>query len=54
MKVKEFIELLESQDMEKDICVFNTISGNRFPVSIDDIDWNIDNVLDINLSEVLE
>lgn len=54
MKVKEFIELLESQDMDKDICVFNTISGNRVLVSLDDIDWNIDGVLDINLREVLE
>lgn len=54
MKVKELIKLLEQKDMEKDICVFNTISGNRVPVSIDDIDWNIDGVLDINLSEVLE
>lgn len=34
--------------------VFDTISGNRVPISIDDIDWNIDDVLDINLSEVLE
>lgn len=54
MKVKEFIDLLESQDMNKEICVYNTISGNRILVSADDIDWNIEDVLDINLSEVLE
>lgn len=54
MKVKEFIELLESKDMDKEICVYNTISGNRVLVSSDDIDWNIEDVLDINLSEVLE
>lgn len=53
MKVKEFVELLESKDMDKDICVYNTISGNRVLVSADDIDWNIEDVLDINLSEVL-
>lgn len=54
MKVKEFIELLESQDMDKEICVYNSITSNRVLVSSDDIDWNIDGVLDINLSEVLE
>lgn len=54
MKVKEFIELLESQDMDKEICVYNSITGNRVLVSSDDIDWNIDGALDINLSEVLE
>ena len=54
MKVKEFIELLESQNMDKELCVFNTISGNRVSVFADDIDWAIDNVLDINLREVLE
>lgn len=54
MKVKEFVELIESQDMDKDICVFNTITGNRVSISSDDIDWNIDGVLDINLREVLE
>lgn len=54
MKVKEFVELLEGQDMDKEICVYNTISGNRVLVSLDDIDWNIDDTLDINLSEVLE
>lgn len=54
MKVKEFVDLLESKDMDKKICVYNTISGNRVLVSVDDIDWNIDDVLDINLSEVLE
>lgn len=53
MKVKELIELLESQDMDKELCVFNTISGNRVLVSADDIDWGIEDVLDINLSEVL-
>lgn len=54
MKVKEFIKLLESQDMDKEIFVYNTISGNRVKVNVDDIDWNIDDVLDINLIEVLE
>lgn len=54
MKVRELIELLESQDMNKELCVYNTISGNRVPVSANDIDWAIDDVLDINLSEVLE
>ena len=53
MKVKEFIELLESQDMDKDLCVYNTISGNRVSISVDDIDWYMDTI-DINLSEVLE
>lgn len=53
MKVKEFIELLESQDMDKELCVYNTISDNRVLVSVDDIDWCIDTI-DINLSEVLE
>lgn len=54
MKVKEFVELLESQDMDKEIRVYNTITGNSVLVSLDDIDWNIDGVLDINLREVLE
>ena len=54
MKVKEFVKLLESQDMDKEICVYNTISGNRVLVSFDDIDWNISDTLDINLREVLE
>lgn len=54
MKVKEFVELLESQDMDKEIRVYNTITGNSVLVSSDDIDWNIDGVLDINLTEVLE
>lgn len=53
MKVKEFIELLESQDMDKDLCVYNTISGNRVSISVDDIDWCM-YTIDINLSEVLE
>lgn len=54
MKVKEFVKLLESHDMDKEICVFNTISGNRVVVNEEDIDWNISDVLDINLCEVLE
>ena len=54
MKVKDFVKLLESEDMDKEICVYNTISGNRVMVNVDDIDWNIDGILDINLSEVLE
>lgn len=54
MKVKEFVELLESQDMDKEIFVFNTISGNRVEVNAEDIDWNISDVLYINLLEVLE
>lgn len=54
MKVKEFIELLESQDMDKELCLYNTLSGNRVSVSSDDIDWAIDDVLDINLRKVLE
>ena len=54
MKVKEFVKLLESHDMDKEICVFNTISGNRVEVNAEDIDWNISDVLDINLYEVLE
>lgn len=54
MKVKEFVKLLESYDMDKEICVYNTISGNRVVVNVDDIDWNISGVLDINLCEVLE
>lgn len=53
MKVKEFVELLETQDMDKELCAYNTVSGNRIPISVDDIDWCIDTI-DINLSEVLE
>lgn len=54
LTVKEFIKLLDRKDINKVICVFNTISGNRIPVTIDDIDWDIDGILDINLSTVLE
>ena len=54
MKVKEFVKLLENHDMDKEICVYNTISGNRVEVNVDDIDWSISDVLDINLFEVLE
>lgn len=54
MKVKEFVELLESHDMDKDKCVYIAISDNRVLVFSDDIDWNIDGVLDINLRGVLE
>ena len=54
MKVKEFVKLLETHDMDKEICVFNTISGNRVKVNAEDIDWNMSDVLDINLYEVLE
>ncbi len=53
MKVKEFIEILEGQDMDKELCLYNTISGNRVPVSADDIDSCM-YTLDINLSEVLK
>lgn len=54
MKVKEFVKLLESHDMNKKICVFNTLSGNRVEVNAEDIDWYISDVVDINLYEVLE
>ena len=38
MKVKEFIKLLEAQDLNKELCVYNTVTENRVPISVDDID----------------
>lgn len=54
MKLKDFIKLLEEQDMNKELCLYNTISGNRVPVSMDDIDWSMNDTIDIELREVLE
>lgn len=48
MKVQDFLELLSEEDKNKELCIFDLLTGNRVPVTTNMIDLKVSNSLDIN------
>ncbi len=51
MKVKEFIELLNADDMEKELSLYFLKNGERIDIEIERLDFNCMYTLDINVNE---
>ena len=51
LTIKDFISLLEVCDQDKALTVYNIDSGARYYIDKNDIDFNIEGHVEINISE---
>ena len=51
MKVKEFVQLLTEEDMEKELTLYNVDEGDRLSILPRHIDFDVEGLVEINFND---